>query len=67
MKTDRKCQPEPSPMTSQQAATLLFQGWAAARAGEPEDETMPAAWLEGWRLFNTPAVQTKLLRLKQLH
>lgn len=61
-----KCQPQ-TDQTSQQLATLLFEGWAAARAGMPEDQTMPDAWQDGWRLFNSPAVQTKLLRLKHLH
>lgn len=66
MKAKTQCQTEPN-QTSQQLATLLFQGWAAARAGEPEDVTMPEAWVEGHRLFNSPAVQTKFLRLKHLH
>ena len=31
----------------------LTQGWHAAAACEPFDETMPPAWQEGWRLWHT--------------
>lgn len=58
----RKCQTEPN-QTSQQAATLLHEGWVAARAGEPSDVTMPEAWVCGHRLYLSPCVQTKLLRV----
>jgi len=34
----------------------LTQGWHAASACEPLDETMPAAWQEGWRLWHSRQV-----------
>ena len=66
MKDAAKCRTEPNPQTSQQAATLLFDGWAAARAGLPNDATMPEAWVTGWSLYWSPGVQMKLLRLELL-
>lgn len=62
----RKCQTEPN-QTSQQAATLLHEGWVAARSGVPSDATMPEAWVTGWLLYWSPCVQTELLRLEILN
>jgi len=49
--TCKTLQPEPG-QTLQQAMTLLAEGWQAARRDEPEDETMPLAWLEGHRMWS---------------
>jgi hypothetical protein len=37
--------------SAQSAATLLLQGFQAARRGDPQDDGQPIAWREGFNLF----------------
>lgn len=37
--------------TQAETPQLIFQGWTAARNGEPMDRTMPAAWRSGWAMY----------------
>jgi hypothetical protein len=41
------------PLTSQEAGSLLLQGWQAAERGEPLDHSQPWHWVQGFRLWCT--------------
>jgi hypothetical protein len=41
------------PLTSQEVANLLLQGWQAAERGEPLDMSQPWHWVQGFRLWCT--------------
>jgi len=39
--------------TPAETPQLIFQGWTAARNGEPLDRAMPASWTSGWFLWHS--------------
>ena len=42
---------ENNEMTDQEVGSLLWQGWEAARKGEPLDHGQPFHWVSGYRLY----------------